>query len=132
MLVKDIMTAKEELVIVSPMASVRDALKSLKEHSVRSVIVEKNGVSGAYGLLTFKNVLETIVAEEGDIDLLNVYDIATTPALSVSALMNVKYAAKMMVHSKIKRLLVIDNNELSGILTMTDIITVLMESVDSE
>ncbi len=58
--------------------------------------------------------------------------IATTPALSVSALMNVKYAAKMMVHSKIKRLLVIDNNELAGILTMTDIITVLMESVDSE
>ncbi len=73
MLVKDIMTTKEELVIVSSMTSVRDALKSLKEHGVRSVIVEKNAVSGAYGLLTFKNVLETIVAEEGDIDLLNVY-----------------------------------------------------------
>ncbi len=132
MLVKDIMTAKEELVIVSPMETVRDALKSLKEHGVRSVIVEKNGVSGAYGLLTFKNILETIVAEEGDIDLLNVYDVATMPALSVSAFMDVKYAAKMMVHSSIKRLLVIDNNELAGILTMTDIITVLMENVDSK
>jgi len=132
MLVKDIMTPKDKLVSVSPMSTVRDALKTLKEHQVRSVIVEKSEDSGAYGLLTFKNILETIVAEDGDIDLLNVYDIATMPALSVSALMNVKYAAKMMVHSKIKRLLVIDNNELSGILTMTDIVAVLMESVDSE
>jgi len=132
MLVKDIMTPKDKLVSVSPMSTVRDALKTLKEHKVRSVVVEKSEDSGAYGLLTFKNILETIVAEDGDIDLLNVYDIATMPALSVSALMNVKYAAKMMVRSKIKRLLVIDNNELSGILTMTDIVAVLMESVDSE
>ena len=62
--------------------------------------------------------------------LLNVYDIANTPAVSVSAKLNVKYAARMMVDSSIKRLLVLDNNELHGILTMTDIIEILMESVE--
>jgi predicted transcriptional regulator len=70
------------------------------------------------------------VAEDGDIDLLNVYDIAATPAISISAKLNVKYAARMMVSSSIKRLLVIDNNELHGILTMSDIINILMDSVD--
>jgi CBS domain-containing protein len=38
----------------------------------------------------------------------------------------------MMVGSSIKRLLVIDNNELQGILTMSDIIDVLMESLDTK
>lgn len=130
MLVKKVMTPKEKLISVSPMAPVREALKLMGSHKVRSVIVEKTSPSGAYGLVTFKNILQSIVAEDGDIDLLNVYDIATTPAFSVSAELDIKYAAKMMVTSSIKRLLVIDNNELLGILTMTDIIGILMDSVE--
>ncbi len=130
MLVKDIMTPKSKLITVSPMASVREALKLMREHKVRSVVVEKTSPSGAYGLVTFKNILQSIVAEDGDIDLLNVYDIANTPAISVSSELDIKYAARMMVTSSIKRLLVIDNNELFGILTMSDIIGILMESMD--
>ncbi len=130
MLVENVMTPKEKLIIITPMATVREALKLMKEHKVRSVIVDKTKPDSAYGLVTFKNILQSIVAEDGDIDLLNVYDIASTPAVAVSAKLNVKYAAKMMVQSSIKRLLVIDNNELYGILTMTDIIGILMDSVE--
>jgi CBS domain-containing protein len=129
MLVENVMTPAEKLIQISPMSTVRGALKLMKENTVRSVIVEKNGMNGAYGLVTFKNILQSIVAEDGDIDLLNVYDIAAMPAVSVSGKLDVRYAAKMMVNSSIKRLLVIDNNELLGILTMSDIIDVLMESV---
>ncbi|TET89684.1 MAG: CBS domain-containing protein [Sulfurovum sp.] len=130
MLVENVMTPKEKLIMISPMATVREALKLMKEHQVRSVIVDKTKPDSAYGLVTFKNILQSIVAEDGDIDLLNVYDIAATPAVAVSAKLNVKYAAKMMVQSSIKRLLVVDNNELYGILTMTDIIGILMDSVE--
>jgi len=133
MLVEDIMTGStgsDKLITVSPMATVRDALRLMKENGVRSVIVNKSAVDGAYGLVTFKNILQSIVAEDGDIDLLNVYDIAVIPAISVSAKLNVKYAARMMVSKSIKRLLVTDNNELKGILTMTDIIEILMDSVE--
>ncbi len=130
MLVENVMTAKENLIIISAMSTVREALSLMKVHKVRSVIVDKNTDDGAYGLVTFKNILQSIVAEDGDIDLLNVYDIASTPAFSVSAKLDVKYAARMMVQNSIKRLLVLDNNELYGILTMTDIIGILMNSVE--
>ena len=130
MLVENIMTPKEKLVIISPMATVRESIKLMREHKVRSIIVDKNTDDGAYGLVTFKNILQSIVAEDGDIDLLNVYDIAATPAFSVSRKLDVKYAARMMVQNSIKRLLILDNNELHGILTMTDIISILMDSVE--
>jgi CBS domain-containing protein len=130
MLVENVMTPQEKLVIISAMSTVREALSLMKARKVRSVVVDKSTEDGAYGLVTFKNILQSIVAEDGDIDLLNVYDIAATPAFSVSAKLNVKYAARMMVNSSIKRLLVIDNNELQGILTMTDIIGILMDSVE--
>jgi CBS domain-containing protein len=130
MLVENVMTPKEKLIVTSAMSTVREALSLMKEHQVRSIIVDKGTEDGAYGLLTFKNILQSIVAEDGDIDLLNVYDIASTPAFSVSAKLDVKYAARMMVQNSIKRLLVLDNNELHGILTMTDIIGILMDSVE--
>jgi len=130
MLVENVMTPKEKLIIISPMSTVREALNLMKVHKVRSVIVDKTKPDSAYGLVTFKNILQSIIAEDGDIDLLNVYDIAATPAISVSSKLNVKYAARMMVQSSIKRILVLDNNELHGILTMTDIIGILMESVE--
>lgn len=126
MLVADIMITNN-LAIISPMASVRDALNTMRETKVKSLIVNKLNTSDAYGILTYKNILQSIVAEEGDIDLLNVYDICSKPAIQISKELNVKYAAKMMVNQSIKRILVIDNNELEGILTMSNILEVLMK-----
>lgn len=126
MLVADIMTTNN-LAIISPMASVRDALNTMRETKVKSLIVNKLNTSDAYGILTYKNILQSIVAEEGDIDLLNVYDICSKPAIQISKELNVKYAAQMMVNQSIKRILVIDNNELEGILTMSNILEVLMK-----
>lgn len=120
MLVRDIMK-KERLEIVSPMAPVRDALKQMKERKVKSLIVDKLRPSDAYGLLTYKNIMFSIFGNDGDIDLLRVYDICSKPAYQVSEELNVKYAIQLMVRGNVKRLLVIDNNEIEGILTMTDI-----------
>ncbi|MCH9813335.1 MAG: CBS domain-containing protein [Epsilonproteobacteria bacterium] len=131
MLVEDIMTKKEKLVVVQQMATVREALQKMRANNIKSVIMDKSNENGAYGLVTFKNILQSIVAEDGDIDLLNVYDIASAPALSVSRKLDVKYVARLMVNNSIKRILVIDDNELHGIVTMSDIIGVLMESVEN-
>ncbi len=131
MLVEEIMTPIDRLIKVPQMSSVREVLHLMKANKVRSLVVEKNGPHGAYGLVTFKNILQSIVAEDGDIDLLNVYDIAASPSISVSAKLDVKYAARMMVRESIKRLLVIDNNELLGLLTMTDIITTMMAEIEN-
>ena len=130
MLVEDIMTKRENLVTLQPIATVREALQLMKKNSIKSIVVDKTSPNGAYGLVTFKNILQSIVAEDGDIDLLNVYDIANTPALSVSRKLDIKYAARLMVNSSIKRLLVLDDNELYGILTMSDIIGALMEDME--
>ena len=47
----------------------------------------------------------------------------------ISEQLDVRYAAQTMVKGGVKRLLVVDNNKLEGILTMTDILGVLLESV---
>jgi CBS domain-containing protein len=130
-LVENHMTPKEKLVTVGQLESVRVILKKMRQNKVRTVIVEKSNPGGAYGLVTFKNILQAIVSEDGDIDLLNAYDIMSAPAVSISRKLGVKYAARMMVRNSIKRLLVTDENELYGILTMSDILDVLMDEVEN-
>ena len=130
MLVKDLMIP--EPVTISPMASVRDALTTMEDRGVKSLVAEKLSPDDAYGVLTYTGILHAIVAEEGDIDLVNVYDIHVKPALSVSKELNVKYVARMMIAQDVKRLLVVDNNTLEGLISMSDIVHNILRIADVE
>jgi len=126
-LVKDVMQTNVET--ISPLASLKEALAKMKEKKVQSLIVDKQHQHDTYGIITYTSILKAVFAEDGDIDLLNVYDIAVKPAVSISKDVEIKYAAKMMVNFNIKRLLVVDNNQLEGIISMTDIIATLFEEL---
>lgn len=128
-LVEELMV--KDVVTVSCMASLHDAMNLMREKKVKSLVVEKRHDSDAWGILTYTTILRTVMKEEGDIDLVNVYDIATKPALSVPRQLEVRHAVQMMLDFDIKRVLVTSNNELEGILTMNDIVSAILEKVES-
>jgi CBS domain-containing protein len=120
MLVKDIM--QTEVITVSPFATLREAMTKMKRHRVKSLVVERRDEHDAYGIITYTTILRTIVAEEGDIDLVNVYDVCNKPALIVPQVMDVKYVARMMVAQNLQRLVVLEHGNLVGLVTMNDIV----------
>ncbi|CAM3961309.1 CBS domain-containing protein [Arcobacter cloacae] len=128
MLVEELM--KKNVTTIKPYATLKEALKLMKDKNLKSLVVEKNSPSDAYGLITNTQILKAIVAEDGDIELLNVYDLYNKPAFSVSAKIDVKYAAKIMIDHNIKRVVVTDNNELLGVLSITDLTHYLMTWVE--
>ncbi|WP_225433400.1 CBS domain-containing protein [Thauera sedimentorum] len=130
LLVKDIMV--REVVTISPFATIREAMKAMKQRGVKSLVVAKRHEHDAFGIITYTNILKTIVAEEGDIDLINVYDICAKPAISISREVEIKHAARMMVNLGIRRLIVTATNELAGIVTMDDIVGAILEMADGE
>ncbi len=130
LLVKDIMV--REVVTISPFATIREAMQVMKQRGVKSLVVDKRHEHDAFGIITYTNILKTIVAEEGDIDLINVYDICAKPAISISREVEIKHAARMMVNLGIRRLLVTATNELAGIITMDDIVGAILNMADGE
>lgn len=128
MLVKEIMQA--EVLTISPLATLREAMAKMKAHKVKSLVVERRDERDAFGIVTYATILSTIVAEEGDIDLLNVYDICAKPALTISRELEIKHAAKLMTNFDIRRVLVTADNELVGIVTMSDIVGALVAVAD--
>ncbi len=108
MLVEQLM--KKNVTTIKPYATLKEALQLMKEKNLKSLVVEKNSPSDAYGLITNTQILKAIVAEDGDIELLNVYDLYKKPAFSVSSKIDVKYAAKIMIEHNIKRVVVTKDN----------------------
>jgi len=127
-LVKDLMV--KDVVTISPFSSLREALKLMKKHKIKSLVVDRQNPHDAYGLITYTNILKTIIAEEGDIDLINVYDVSIKPAIAISQEMAVKHAASLMSQHKLKRLLVTSDNKLVGLLTMDDMVTDILSLIE--
>lgn len=123
-------TMISEVVTISPMATLREAMMKMRQHQVKSLVVEKRHEADAYGILTYTTILKTIVQQDGDVDLINVYDIATKPAMSVPRQLEVRHAVNLMVNFNIKRLVVSSNNQLEGILTMNDIVGAILEKLE--
>lgn len=125
--VKEIMIPVDKVISIPSIESVRNCLKIMQEKKVKSIVVNKDNPHDAFGIVTYTNILNAIFTQDGDMDLLNVYDIATKPIIQVSAELNIKYAAQMMINHGVNRLLVTGNDELLGIISMNDIVSVLMK-----
>ncbi|SDI51851.1 CBS domain-containing protein [Arthrobacter subterraneus] len=125
--VNDVMVP--EVVTVSPYSTLREALTAMKERQVKSLVVERQHAHDAYGMLSYRELLQTVVAEEGDVDLLNVYDAATIPSITVNKDLSVRQAAALMSRYQLSRLVVVEGNQLVGLLAMNDILARLMEDL---
>lgn len=128
MLVKDVMVT--DVVMISPFATLRDALSMMKRKNLKSLVVDKNHPHDAYGLITYTNIVKTVIAESGDIDLLNVYDVCAKPALTVGKSLAVRHVAEMMSQHRVKRILVVEDNDLAGLVTMDDLVEALLQDID--
>lgn len=117
MLISDIMTPK--VVTIECGATVLDACKEYKEHGVGSLVVMNGTI--VVGILTERDIIERIIVEERNPKLTNVKDIMSKNIKTIHASARVEQAAEMMKTHRIKRIPVILNNEIVGIVTATDI-----------
>jgi len=127
-LVKEVMVT--DIITVSPFATLREALSLMKRNNVKSLVVERQNEHDAWGLISYTNVLKAVIAEDGDIDLLNVYDVCAKPVISVEKNLALRHAASLMTEHRVKRLLVLDDNEIEGFVVMDDIMGALLETID--
>ncbi|MGC8120606.1 CBS domain-containing protein [Marinobacter sp. VGCF2001] len=127
-LVRDVMVT--DFMTVSPFATIREALSMMKQQGVKSLVVERQHIHDAWGLVTYTNIMKAIVSEDGDVDLLNVYDVCAKPVISVGENLALKHAATLMTKFRVKRLLVLRDNDIAGFIVMDDIMQALLDTID--
>ena len=119
--VGDIMT--EDITTVCPGSSVVSAAKIMSEKNISCIIVSDNG--DLSGIITETDLLKRAVANSNDFRKMQVEHIMTSPIRSVPRNLSVLDASRIIEDENIRRLVVLEEERLVGIITQTDIVRVL-------
>lgn len=112
-MVKDIVTVKAD-------ASVKKAVELMNKHEIGCLIVVNEGKP--VGIVTERDMLKRIIHEPREPEKTKVTEIMSKPLITVTPKISAGDAAKLMLERKIKKLPVIENGRLVGLVTLTDLV----------
>lgn len=113
---------KTNIAVVEHKTSILEAAKLMKKRRIGSVIVlqEKHPI----GILTESDILKKVVAEGKNPEVTTVAEIMTAPVLIIDPYVTLEKAMDKMGKCNIRRLPVVENNNLIGIITERDILRI--------
>lgn len=119
MKVKDIMT--RNVAYISPDSSVTEAAQLMQKHNVGSIPVCDR--SGVIGMVTDRDIVVRNVAHGTDPQTTPVKYIMTSQVTTVTPEMDVSQVTNIMSQNQVRRIPVVDNNMLVGIVALGDLAT---------
>jgi len=128
-LVKDIMN--KNVVVGKPDVTIREVSKVMAQLHIGSMVIVEGGK--IVGIVTERNVLNS-VARGKDPDITVVSDIMSKDVVTIEPDKKVEEAVDLMVKHKIKKLPVVRDDKIVGIITASDIVVVepkLIENIAS-
>ncbi len=117
------------IVTISPDQTIESAARIMVNHGISSVIVYAD--DKPVGILTEKDILTRIVAVGRDPRKVTVADIMTPEIVTCSPDTSIEEACLTMQRMKIKKLAVIQDDALTGIVSLTDIANRQPELIES-
>ncbi len=118
--VRDVMKTGFDL--VDGMDTVAMALEKMLHVETKSLIVKKRNPDDELGLVTLTDIARQVLAVDRAPERVNIYEIMTKPALSVSPNMDIRYCARLFGRFDISRAPVVENGEVVGIVSYTDMV----------
>jgi len=116
--VKDIMVG--EVVTIEANVTVRKAVRLMNNREIGCLVVVQNGKPT--GIVTERDMLKRVLVASRDPRAVEVGEIMSKPLLFMEPEKEIEDAVKLMFKHKIKKLPVVENGRLVGLVTLTDLI----------
>ena len=118
---------KPEVVAVNASTSLSEAARVMVNENISCVIVMQDHKPA--GILTPADMIETAVANERDSREILVVDAMSSPIVSVPPSECLVTANRVMDRKRLRRLVVMDGEQVCGIITQTDVLQALQEAL---
>jgi len=112
----------------SPDETVDRAAATMRTKDIGSLIVVENG--RPTGIVTERDIVTKVVAANKVPSSVKVRDIMSSPVVAVGPREEVVQAARLMSERKIRRLAVVDNGNLVGVVTENDIVRIWPDLIE--
>ncbi|MBK5970504.1 histidine kinase [Thiorhodovibrio winogradskyi] len=118
--VRDVM--KRQFDIVDGMETVADALAQMLHVETKCLIVKKRHPDDEYGMVLMSDIARKVLAQDRSAERVNIYEIMSKPLLSVPPEMDIRYCARLLDRFNLSRAPVVENSEVIGIVSLTDLV----------
>jgi len=115
--VEDVMV--EDVVTVDADTSVKKAVALMNKYEIGCLIVTKRGKP--VGIVTERDMLTRVLAENRNPEETHIADIGSRPLVFAEPDMDLEEAARLMFKMKVKKLPVLSDGRLVGLVTLTDL-----------
>lgn len=115
----DIMTSN--VVTIDGLATITEAARVMKQHHVKTLIVDRASEQDAYGIVTATDISQAI-ANAQDPATTYVGEIMTKPCIVVNPDLAVEHIARLFAQTKI-RIAPVIKDKLLGVVSLSDIMT---------
>jgi CBS domain-containing protein len=130
LLVKEIMV--HDPVTVDSERTVREAALAMDRSEIGCVLVttRRDGVEKAIGIVTERDLVRRVLIKEGDISDLRVKSIMSSPLIVVDPSATIEEATSIMERNRVRRLPVVDQKGLVGVVTVSDLAKALAKQLE--
>lgn len=118
LLVRDIMT--KPVKTARPDSSVAEVVRKMNKFGIGSIVVVERGQP--VGVITERDILSKVVEPCIDPRNIRAKDVMSSPVITIREDATVEEAAELMAKRGVKKLPVVNNGKLVGIVTSTDIV----------
>jgi CBS domain-containing protein len=118
--VRDVMVPSVET--IEGLATVREAVDTMRSKDVSLLIVNRRDENDEYGLISISEIAKEVVEPNRSPDRTQVYEVMIKPVLSVDAGMNIRYAIRLLDRYGLNRALVVDHGRAVGVVTLWDMV----------
>ena len=116
-LVRDVMS--KDVRVVRPDTAIKEVVATMNKFNIGSIVVVQG--DRPVGIITERDILRRLVEPCLAPETLTARQIMTSPLLTINETASIEEAARLMAKKKIKKLPVMNNGKLAGIITFTDI-----------
>jgi len=109
----------QEIIKIRADATVKEAVEMMNKHEIGCLIVMKNGEP--IGIMTERDILKRVIPESKNPEKTQVSEIMSSPLIAGGPEMYVEDAARLMFKNSVKKLPIMENGKLVGLLTISDI-----------
>ena len=115
--VEDIMVQK--VITIDPSATVKEAARLMNRHEIGCLIVVKQGK--VMGIMTERDLLKKVVELGKNSEKTKVHEIMSKRLVIGSPRMEIPDVVRLMLQKKIKKLPIVTEGKIIGLVTLTDI-----------
>jgi CBS domain-containing protein len=109
---------KTDFDTVDGMATVYDALKSMRHIETKCLIVNKRHDDDEVGVLLLSDVARKVIGQNRSPERVNVYEVMAKPVITVDP----RYCARLFDRFELSRAPVVEHGKVVGIVSFTDMV----------